>query len=61
MTGPYLERGEAPFEVEESDRVCVTEDGSIGSSEGFRGRRAGGNERSVGEVELREGVVVRRW
>ena len=44
-------RGEAPFDVEESNRVGVTEDGGAEAQEGFV-ENEGGDEGFVGEVDL---------
>ena len=44
-------RGEAPFDVEESDRVGVAEDGGAEAQEGFV-EDEGGDEGFVGEVDL---------
>ena len=44
-------RGEAPFDVEESNRVGVTEDGGAEAQEGFV-EDEGGDEGFVGEVDL---------
>ena len=44
-------RGETPFDVEESNRVGVTEDGGAEAQEGFV-EDEGGDEGFVGEVDL---------
>ncbi len=44
-------RSEAPFDVEESNRVGVTEDGGAEAQEGFV-EDEGGGEGFVGEVDL---------
>ena len=49
--GLELFRSEAPFDVEESNRVGVAEDGGAEAQEGFV-ENEGGDEGFVGEVDL---------